>query len=85
LLLFALFIGQFVAPPVVEAFPGLAPFGLEGENVHQLFSMIYVAIAIALYLDRPGRLQHLWRGVLIKPIEPEVITIDEAGTSTDSQ
>jgi len=81
LLLFALFIGQFVAPPVVEAFPGLAPFGLEGENVHQLFSIIYVAIAIALYLDRPARVQYLWRGVLIKTAEPAIITIDEGGVA----
>ena len=81
LLLFALFIGQFVAPPVVEAFPRLAPFGLEGENVHQLFSIIYVAIAIALYLDRPARVQYLWRGVLIKTAEPAIITIDEGGVA----
>ena len=81
LMLFGLFIGQFVAPPLVEAFPRMAPFGLEGENVHQLFSVIYIAIAIALYLDRPARLQYLWRGVFIKPITPESVTIDEAGVS----
>lgn len=61
MLLFGLFIGQFVLPGLTEHFPGLAPMGIHGEQIHQLFSMLYIAVAIGLILDKPSRLRNLWR------------------------
>lgn len=66
LLLFWLFMGQFLAPVVHEFFPFLIPWGLNGEEVHELFSLIYGVTAVALLLDYPERLHYLKRPVQCK-------------------
>jgi len=60
-LLFWLFMGQFLAPVIHRFFPFLIPWGLSGEEVHELFSLIYGVTAVALILDYPGRLHYLKR------------------------
>ena len=62
LLIFALFIGQLIIPLLLEAYPGLAPFGLNAAAVHPLFSLIYIFIAVTAILARPRRLFALWHG-----------------------
>jgi cation:H+ antiporter len=73
ILIFLMFIGQFVAPVIIGAYPGLAPFGMEGDDIHKVFSIMYVWIAVALYLDTPSRLSTIWRGAKFKvdDIKPE--------------
>lgn len=51
-LLFGLFIGQFVLPVCSQIFPGLA-FGLGSQQIHPVFSVLYFAIAAALFLVEP--------------------------------
>ena len=60
LLLFGLFAGQLVAPPVVGALAGGTLFGIHGEQMHSVFSFLYLVAAAALIVDRPGRLKALW-------------------------
>jgi cation:H+ antiporter len=63
LLLLGLFLGQFILPSVVEAFPGLGVLGLQGEQIHQLFSLLYLVAAFTLFLDKPGRFRGLMQGL----------------------
>jgi len=60
LLLFGLFFGQLVAPAVVGALPGGTVFGIRGEQMHSVFSFLYLIAAVALIVDRPRRLRALW-------------------------
>lgn len=62
LLLFGLFIGQFLAPAVPSAFWGLLPGHLSGSQVHFLFTFLYFG-AFAVLLPRIG--PHLW--TLVRP------------------
>ncbi|HOF87825.1 MAG TPA: hypothetical protein PLZ36_06930, partial [Armatimonadota bacterium] len=79
LLLFALFIGQFIAPPLVHAIAPLPPTDvahilnqeawrdyLEGM-IHPLFAIIYIATAIGIFLDQPRRLLDVWQGAKLDP------------------
>jgi cation:H+ antiporter len=60
LLLAGLFFGQFLLPLVVEAAPG-AVFGLKADQIHPVFSFLYLAAAAALFLPRPARVVALIR------------------------
>jgi len=60
-LLFGLFVSQLVAPAIVQALPGGQWLGIAAEEVHPLFSLLYLAAAVAIIADRPGRLACLWR------------------------
>jgi hypothetical protein len=42
-------------------FPGLA-FGLGAHQIHPVFSMVYLAVAAALFLQQPGLVFNLTRG-----------------------
>ncbi|EKO38573.1 MAG: Ca2+/Na+ antiporter [Solidesulfovibrio magneticus str. Maddingley MBC34] len=54
LLLFGLFLGQFLAPAVPESFWNLFPGHLNGNEVHFLFTFLYIGV-FALMLPRTGR------------------------------
>lgn len=62
LLLFGLFAGQLVAPTAVDSLAGGTVFGLHGEQMHSVFSFLYLIAAIALIVDRPRRLAGLLPG-----------------------
>jgi cation:H+ antiporter len=77
LLLFGMFAGQFVLPVFSQWFPGLA-FGLGSRQVHPVFSVMYVTVAAALFLERPKDTAALARGMKAdcgcdgpEPIRPE--------------
>jgi cation:H+ antiporter len=61
ILLFGLFVGQFILPVFSPIFPGLA-FGLGAHQIHPVFSMVYLAVAAALFLQQPGLVFNLIRG-----------------------
>ncbi|MEI6501721.1 MAG: hypothetical protein WCP21_11940, partial [Armatimonadota bacterium] len=60
LLLFVLFLGQLVCPVLVDRFYGGEFMGLKSGQLHPIFSMLYLAAAAALLVDRPERLKMLW-------------------------
>lgn len=66
-LLFGLFIGQFVLPVFSEWFPSLA-FGLGSKQIHPVFTVLYFAVAAALALQRPAKLAQLVSGFSLNPI-----------------
>jgi cation:H+ antiporter len=62
LLLSGMFAGQFVLPLCSQWFPGLA-FGLGERQIHPVFSVMYVAVAAALFLQKPKQTAALSRGM----------------------
>jgi hypothetical protein len=62
LLLFGLFIGQFVLPVFSTWFPHLA-FGLGAPQIHPVFSVLYFVVALAFFLDAPKLLWRLREGL----------------------
>ena len=58
-LLFILFMGQFLAPEVVKIAPQLVPWSFNPDQLHQLFSLLYIVSAVVLLLDDPSRLRFL--------------------------
>jgi cation:H+ antiporter len=64
LLLFGLFIGQFILPLFSTWYPALA-FGLGSQQVHPVFTLIYVAIATALFLLHPRAVLGLAEGMRV--------------------
>jgi cation:H+ antiporter len=60
LVLFGLFAGQLVAPGAIEALPGGQLMGLRSDQVHGLFSLLYLVAALVLVADQPQRLLGLW-------------------------
>ncbi|HEX2949533.1 MAG TPA: sodium:calcium antiporter [Armatimonadota bacterium] len=62
LLLFGLFAGQLILPNLIAMFPSLAFLGLKGEQIHQVFSIMYITAAIAIFVDSPKRIVNLWQG-----------------------
>lgn len=69
LLLFTLFLGQLILPAYVKAYPAASPFGMQLNQIHPFFSAIFIALAIGFFLDRPKRLNNLWKGVQHIPVE----------------
>lgn len=62
MLLFGLFIGQFLLPLFSQWFPALA-FGLGAKQIHPVFCILYAVVAIALYLQNPRSIWQLRRGL----------------------
>ena len=63
LLLFALFAGQLVAPGLVEKFLGGEVMGIRADQIHALFSLLYLMAAITLVIHQPRRMAYLLRGM----------------------
>jgi len=76
LLIFGLFVAQLVLPPLVTNHPSLAPFGLQASQIHPLFSLLYVVVALALFLENPRRLNGLLEGARVKP-EPDAVCVEK--------
>ena len=74
-LLFGLFIGQFILPLCSQWFPGLA-FGLGSQQIHPVFVILYVVVAFALALQNPSALGWLKRGLDVNSCggEAQIVT-----------
>jgi len=87
LLLFGLFIGQFVTPKNIGS-PLAGASGLGGHPVHLLFSLLYVLTGVALFLDQPQRLKSLWGGWRLRPGDDPpggpTVTMDRSGAEPPS-
>ena len=68
LVLVALFIGQFIGPPLVGLLPFASIRNLNGDTVHVVLSFIYIAGALVLFATEPSRLLNL-RGAFTEPDE----------------
>lgn len=62
-LLFTLFAGQLVAPVAVGALPRQQLFGLHADQMHSVFSLLYLIATLTLILDQPRRLAAMTRGL----------------------
>lgn len=80
ILLFLLFMGQLVMPSIVQAFPDMA-LGIKADQIHSLFSMLYLTSAVAIFLYRPRPVldlvghagKEIFRGhAYAEPIESEM-------------
>ncbi len=56
LLLFVLFLAQLLSPTIVPLLPGGTLVGFTAEQMHPLFSALYLVAAVAMLVDRPTRL-----------------------------
>jgi cation:H+ antiporter len=70
MLLFGLFIGQFLLPLCSQWFPALA-FGLGAKQIHPVFCILYAVVAVALFLQNPRSIRRLRRGLKISEGEQE--------------
>ena len=59
-LLFILFTSQLVAPGMIEKYWGGEFMGMHGEQIHSLFSILYLMSALVMAIDQPLRLRGLW-------------------------
>ncbi|MHB0938683.1 MAG: sodium:calcium antiporter [Armatimonadota bacterium] len=66
--LFFLFIGQFVSPAVTMLFDKLDPKAWSGDRLHQIFSGVYIAISLGIFLRRPRNVSCLWEGLKFEPV-----------------
>jgi hypothetical protein len=62
ILLFALFIGQFVAPNLVTRYPNLI-LGLRPDQIHPLFTVLYTAVALGIIFHQPRLILGLKHGL----------------------
>ncbi len=55
LVLFALFTGQILSPWLVRLLPGGTFMGLQGPQMHNVFSLLYIVGAVILLIEHPSR------------------------------
>jgi cation:H+ antiporter len=77
ILLVGLFAGQFILPLLSPVFPGLA-FGLGSHQIHPVFSIVYLAVAGALFLQQPNQVFSLLTGRLYGAWEAKTPDEDSA-------
>lgn len=65
-LLFGLFLAQFLLPLCSQWFPGLA-FGLGAAQAHPVLAVVYTIAATALFLQHPSDVRSLWKGLRVLP------------------
>jgi len=80
MLLFTLFIGQFVSPWL---FPKLDAKAGSGDLLHQLFSAAYIAISLGIFLRSPRRVGALWQGMKFE--QPPLSDVDAERKQPEEQ
>jgi len=61
LVLLALFCAQFFSPSLVHFLPGGTFLGLEGTQMHNVFSLLYIIGAIMMLVEHPTRWSSLFK------------------------
>lgn len=72
MLLFVLFMGQFLAPVVMAPISGSLPFAANAESIHLAFSVIYLMVAIWLLMVRRSAVWWLHQGFRVSNQEGEL-------------
>jgi cation:H+ antiporter len=62
ILLLGLFFGQLIAPQVVGALPGGHLLGVNPDQMHYVFSILYGIAAVAAFVMHPRAVARLWTG-----------------------
>jgi cation:H+ antiporter len=83
LLLFGLFAAQLVSPGIVDALPGGPPFGLTPQQIHPVFSLLYLASALTLFAQHPQMIFALKAGLQASPCEDDLPRPAAGGAETD--
>lgn len=65
LLLFGLFMAQFLSPQLVAMMPGDRFLGVDGHSTQQLFTAFYLVAALTLILNHPRQIAHLRQGLRV--------------------
>lgn len=68
LLLFGLFVGQFLAPVAMAPLSGSLPFKVDSESIHLFFSVIYILTSVHLLLKNRGAVVELREGLKIEEV-----------------
>ncbi|MHB9130627.1 MAG: sodium:calcium antiporter [Armatimonadota bacterium] len=76
LLIFSLFAGQLVLPPILEHWPQYIPFGMKVDEIHPLFSLMYIVASIVILVENPRRLSGIWRGARVDSPTPVPMTME---------
>lgn len=71
LLLFALFIGQFLAPVAIAPVSGYLPFELQATSIHRFFMGLYVTASIVLLWRNGAAVLKLRQGLLVGSTPPD--------------
>ncbi|HWQ52279.1 MAG TPA: hypothetical protein VN442_01255 [Bryobacteraceae bacterium] len=79
MLLFGLFAGQLLLPTLAGWAPALA-FGLAPQQIHPVFTVLYVAAAAAVLVERPGRI-----GALVRSLRRQTVPVPAEGPLCDSE
>ena len=67
IVLITLFLGQFILSPLADTLVDRGIISISGDTVHQIFSTIYITIAIVLFIIKPSRFKDLLQGYKLKP------------------
>ena len=67
ILLLGLFFGQLIAPQVVGALPGAQLWGVNPDQMHYVFSILYGIAAVAAFVMHPRAVRRLWTGLRVNP------------------
>jgi cation:H+ antiporter len=65
--LLTLFLGQFILSPVADTLVARGVLDISGDTVHQVFSTIYITVAVVLIVIKPSRFKDLLQGYKLKP------------------
>jgi len=66
LFLFCLFVGQFVAPNLIDSFSGVLPWRVSTEQIPQIFSALYLVASVSMLLAQRKELGKLWQGLRVE-------------------
>ena len=83
MLLLGLFLGQFILSPTFDSMAERGIDVINGDQVHQVFSVMYITAAIAIFLDDPARFKMILQGFKAKP-DLDLLKSVEAGPSSGS-
>jgi cation:H+ antiporter len=73
LLLFTLFSGQLILPPIVERVPALS-LGIPPDRIHELFAILYVVAAVIVLARKPWAIWGLRKG--LRADQPPAVACD---------
>ena len=72
LLLFALFIGQLVSPVFIAANPATFPWTMNGDEIHKLYTLMYIVASATILFCEPARLRRLREDLRSAQLAPRV-------------
>ena len=78
-LLLGLFLGQFFLSPIADNMAAKGLIQISGDQVHQIFSTVYVAVAFTLFFIKPARFKGILQGAKVDPDVRMIPLLSEKG------